>query len=158
MVQLSRQANIEDTFSACFIDNNVISDHKVVTMTILYLRWEDVMVYNENNFKTKFAPAKRILMILNTNAIKTHNSLTWLNNTKLGQLHHVVVDTLVMFTSNVMIAKKLLIVRLQRWHWSIWTTMVWSQPWYGHNHWCSIHRDINANLCKTSQFSTQVYI
>jgi hypothetical protein len=76
MVQLSRQANIEDTFSACFIDNNVISDHKVVTMTILYLRWEDVMVYNENNFKTKFAPAKRILMILNTNAIKTHNLLT----------------------------------------------------------------------------------
>ena len=47
-------------------------------------------------------------MILNTNAVEPHNVLTWLNDTKFGQPHHVVVDVLVMFTSNVNIAKNII--------------------------------------------------
>jgi hypothetical protein len=42
---------------------------------------------------------------LDTNATEAHIVSTWLNDTKVDQLHHVVVGVLAMFTSNVNIAK-----------------------------------------------------
>ena len=77
-------------------------------MTILRLRPKDVIVNDESKSKAKLAPTERIPMLLDTNAIEPYNVLTWLNDTKFGQPHHVVVDVLVMFTSNVNIAKNII--------------------------------------------------
>jgi len=62
-------------------------------------------MYNDIIFKVIFAPAKRILVNLDTNATEAHNVSAWLNDTRFDQLHHVAVGALVMFTSNVNIAK-----------------------------------------------------
>jgi ATP-dependent exoDNAse (exonuclease V) alpha subunit len=42
---------------------------------------------------------------LDTNATKAHNVSEWLKDSKFDQLHHVAVGALVMFTSNVNVAK-----------------------------------------------------
>jgi len=63
-------------------------------------------VYNDIIFEAFFSLAKRIAVMLHTNATEAHNLPTWLNNTKFNQLYHVVVGALVMFTSNVNVAKR----------------------------------------------------
>ena len=96
---------IEDTLSACFIDKYMLSHYLDATTTILYSHREDVSMYNDIIFKAIFAPADRILVTLDRNATEAHNVSAWLNDTKFDQLHHVVVGALVMFTSNVNVAK-----------------------------------------------------
>ena len=49
-----------------------------------------------------------IIVTLDMNATKAHNVSAWLNDTKFNQFHHVVVGSLVMFTSNVNVTKKVL--------------------------------------------------
>ena len=44
-------------------------------------------------------------MTLDTNATEAHNVSEWLKYSKFDQLHHVIVGALVMFTSNVNVAK-----------------------------------------------------
>ena len=64
-------------------------------------------MYNDIIFKKSFAPTETNFVTLHTNATETLNISTWLNDTKFDQLHHVVVDEFVMFTSNVSIAKSI---------------------------------------------------
>ena len=66
---------------------------------------EDVTLYNDSIFKATFTPTDIIHVTLDTNATEAHNVSAWLNDTKFDQLHHVVVGALVMFTSNVNVAK-----------------------------------------------------
>ena len=99
-------SEIEDTLSACFIDNNMLSHYLNATTTILCTHRKDVTMYNDIIFKAIFAPADRILVTLDTNATEAHNVSAWLNDTKFDQLHHVAVGALVMFTSNVNVARR----------------------------------------------------
>ena len=100
------ETEIEDTLSACCIDNDMLSRYLDATTTILCSHREDVTMYNDIIFKAIFAPDNRIPITLDTNATKAHNVSAWLNDTKFNQLHHVAVGALVMFTSNVNIAKR----------------------------------------------------
>ena len=99
------KSEIEVTLNACFLDNDTLSHYLVATTTILCLHREDVIVYNDSIFKAIFAPTDIIHVTLDTNATEAHNVSAWLNNTKFDQLRHVALGVLVMFTSNVNVAK-----------------------------------------------------
>ena len=100
------ETEIEHTLSACFIDNDMLSHYRVATTTILCSHREDVTMYNDNILKAIFAPADWIHVTLDTNATKAHNISARLNDTRFDQLYRVAVGALVMFTSNVNIAKR----------------------------------------------------
>ena len=99
------ETEIEHTLNVCFIDNDMLSHYLNATTTILCSRREDVTTYNDIKFKAIFVPAYRIHVTLATNANEAHNVSAWLNDTRFDQLYHVVVGALVMFTSNINIAK-----------------------------------------------------
>ena len=141
------ETKIEDTLSACFTDNDMLSHYLDATTKILYSHCEDVTMYNDIIFKVIVAPADRILVTLDTNAIEAHNVSASLNDIKFDQLHHVAVGALVMFTSNVNVVKRIVNGA------SATVTSV-----HIDNHWCPSHWDLDANLLKTIQFPTQVHI
>ena len=99
------EAEIEDTLGTCFIDNDMLSNYLNPTTTILCSHREDVTMYNDCIFKSIFAPKDIIPITLDTNATEAHNVSEWLKDSKFDQLHHVAVGALVMFTSNVNVAK-----------------------------------------------------
>ena len=99
------ETEIEDTLNTCFIDNDMLSHYLNPTTTILCSHREDVTTYNDRIFKTIFAPKDIIHVTLDTNATEAHSVSEWLKDSKFDQLHHVVVGALVMFTSNVNVAK-----------------------------------------------------
>jgi ATP-dependent exoDNAse (exonuclease V) alpha subunit len=99
------ESEIEHTLNACFINNDMLSHYLDATTTILCSHREDVIMYNDIIFKSIFASAERIQVTLDTNATEAHNVSAWLNDTRFDQLHHVAVGALVMFTTNVNIAK-----------------------------------------------------
>ena len=62
------ESEIEHTFSACFIDNDMLSHYLDATTTILCSHREYVPMYNDIIFKAIFALADRIVVTLDTNA------------------------------------------------------------------------------------------
>ena len=100
------ETELEDTLNACLIDKDMLSHYLDATTTILCPHREDVTLYNDSIFKATFAPTDIIPITLDTNATEAHNVSAWLNDTKFDQLYYVVVGALVMFTSNVNVAKR----------------------------------------------------
>ena len=107
---------------------HMLSHYLDPTTTILWSHCEDDTTYNDRIFKTIFAPNDIIHVTLDTNATEADNVLEWLKDLKFDQVHHVVVGALVMFTSNINVAKGVVNGAPQRSHQSIETLTVWSQP------------------------------